>query len=207
MYKVLLVADIIVYKIIEKKLCVLIVQRNKTPYRGKWCLPGWFLLEWETIEQTARRILQWETGITQAFLEQFHVYSQLNRDPRWRAIGISFLGILTIDQKIVAWPEQDMAFFCPISELPKLAFDHSNVLKDTYKKLIKNIESGMYVKNFLPKYFTLHNLQMIYEIILQRHFDKRNFRRMIDKNHTIKPTKYKEKNVSHRPATLYTWQT
>lgn len=204
MYELRVVSDIAIFKIIEKQLCILIVQRNKAPYIWKWCLPGGFVLpESETIEQTAYRILQWETWITQAYIEQFHVFSWIDRDPRRRAIWVGFLGILTTNQEVHPWPEQQQAMFYPIKNIPKLVFDHQEVVQLAYKTLIQGIENGMLVRHFLPSYFTLAQLQRVYEIVLQRRYDKRNFRRIIEKNHKLKATKQKQKYVAHRPAMLY----
>jgi 8-oxo-dGTP diphosphatase len=191
------VSDITIFKIINEKLCLLIVQRDKVPYVWKWCLPGGFVRTTETVEQTAMRILKWETGISQAFMQQFHVFSGIER--------VAFIGILTTNQEVKPWPEQQQAMFCPIKDLPPLVFDHKEVARFAYKRLIQWIEDGSLVEYFLPKIFTISSLQQVYEIILQRSYEKRNFRRVIEKNHNLKATKYKEKNVAHRPATLYSF--
>lgn len=161
------------------------------------------MLENETVEETARRITKGETGISNVHLEQLHVFSGIDRDPRRRAIGVGFMGIMTTNQEVRPGPEQQQAMFCPLQSLPSLVFDHKEVYTFAYHRLIRDVESGKLVQYFLPKYFTLKQLQSIYEIILQRRFDKRNFRRTIEKNHTLKATSYKEKNVAHRPAVLY----
>ena len=199
------VSDITIFKIINWQLSLLIVQRDKVPYVWKWCLPWGFVHTGETVEQTAMRVLKWETGISHAFIQQFHVFSGIDRDPRWRAIGVAFIGILTTNQEVKPWPEQQQAMFCPMRNIPPLVFDHKDVARFAYKKLVQSIEDGSLVEYFLPKAFTLASLQQVYEIILQRRYDKRNFRRVIEKNHKLKATKQKEKNVAHRPATLYSF--
>lgn len=207
MYELRVVSDITIFKIIAWQLCLLIVQRDKVPYVWKWCLPWGFVeSEKETVEQTAMRILKWETGISHAFMQQFHVFSGIQRDPRWRAIWVAFIWILTTNQEVKPWPEQQQAMFCPIKNLPQLVFDHKEVARFSHKKLIQWIEDWSLVEYFLPKEFTLSSLQQVYETILQRRYDKRNFRRVIEKNHKLKATKQKEKNVAHRPATLYSFR-
>lgn len=116
------------------------------------------------------------------------------------------MGIMTTAQEVKPGPEQQQAMFCPLQSLPNLVFDHNEVYAFAYKRLIRDVEEGKLVQYFLPKYFTLKQLQSIYEIILQRRYDKRNFRRTIEKNHALKATPYREKNVAHRPAVLYAFK-
>jgi len=197
------VTDIVIAKIIDKKLHILLTQRSTTPHKGKWCLPWWFMQLQETAEQTAMRILKKETGITQAYLEQFHVFSWITRDPRRRAIGIWFIWILTTNQEVLPGDTQEKSMFIPIKQLPYLVFDHKEVVEMAYQRLIAWVENWTLIKYFLPKIFTLSQLQQIYETVLQRDYEKRNFRRIIKKDRHIKPSKSKEKNVAHRPANLY----
>jgi 8-oxo-dGTP diphosphatase len=199
------VTDIVVFKIIHWKLCVLIVQRDTVPYKWERCLPWWFVKSYETVEKAAYRIIKKETWLSQIYLEQLHVFSEIDRDPRWRAIWIWFIGILNINQVIVPWLEQKEALFVDINKLPQLVFNHWEVVALAYQKVIQGIEDWLLITYFLPKYFTLSELQHIYEIILHRRYDKRNFRRMIEKNSHIKITTYKQNNVLHRPASLYTF--
>ncbi len=197
------VTDIALFKIIDNNLCVLIVQRAKDPYVWKRCLPWWFInAENETVEQTAYRVLKTETGISHAYLEQLHVFSSIHRDPRWRAIWVWCMWIITTGQKIIPGASQKNVMFCPIKNLPSLVFDHQEIVAYAHKVILNWAENGSIIKHFLPPKFTLSHLQTIYEILLSRTYEKRNFRRVIEKI-WLKPTKQKERWVSHRPAIYY----
>lgn len=199
--------DIVLYKIIDNTLCVLITKRKKAPYIGQWCLPWGFIMWDETIEDAAKRVLLKETGISHNFLEQVCVFSNPQRDPRWRAIGVSFLGILQEDVVIHIWSTQEQVLRCPINQLPNLVFDHNEITTYIYNYLIKNIIHNSYAQFFLPHYFTMRQLQNIYEIILHRKYEKRNFHKFIQNKHNYKATKRFEYWKAHRPARLYVLST
>jgi len=123
-------ADIIILKKSTNESFVLLIERKHPPYEGMWALPGGFLNMDETLEEAALRELQEETGITGVMLEQFHTYSEVNRDPRHRTITTVFIGYLN-DNTIEPEAGDDAAEvkWFALEKLPPLAFDHGEVMK------------------------------------------------------------------------------
>ena len=93
--------------------------------------------------------------------------------------------------------------FFNIKHIPDLAFDHFDIIKYAYQRLKRKLEYTNVAQYFLPKYFTLSQLQSIYEIIMGYTFDVRNFRKKVKSLHIIKETNEYEQDVGHRPAKLY----
>ena len=123
-------ADIIILKKSTNESFVLLIERKHPPYEGMWALPGGFLNMDETLEEAALRELQEETGITGVMLEQFHTYSEVNRDPRHRTITTVFIGYLN-DNTIEPEAGDDAAEvkWFALEKLPPLAFVHGEVMK------------------------------------------------------------------------------
>lgn len=197
-------ADIVLCKIIDKKLCILITQRSKNPFLGKRCLPWWFLKNEESIEETATRVLKKETWISHSHLEQIKVFSSPDRDPRWRSIWVAFLGIIKESVDIIPWASQNKVMRVPMQSIPRLVFDHSVIVQDLYKTLVDGIEIWKYAPAFLETEFTLRQLQDVYEAILLRTYEKRNFKKYILNRYKLKETKKLVYGNAYRPAKLYT---
>lgn len=196
--------DLVIFNIINNELCVLVVKRAENPYKGSRCLPGGFVKNNETVEQTADRVLYKETHIVCTHIKHLGVFSDPQRDPRWRTIGVGFYTVI-YESSLVPAPgiNQQDALFIPIIQIPKLAFDHDIIQKHAYTKLQHDIETTDFVKHFLPKYFTLNQLKTYCEILMSRTFEKRNFMKYVHQRFQIKRTSRKEQYVKHRPAYLY----
>ncbi|MFZ4549266.1 MAG: NUDIX domain-containing protein [Bacteroidales bacterium] len=122
--------DIIVLKTISNRRSVLLIERKNPPFEGKWALPGGFLEMDETLEEAALRELEEETGITGVELQQFHTFSQVDRDPRHRTITTVYIGKAnenTPEPK--AGDDAAKVKWFAIDDLPPLAFDHEEVIR------------------------------------------------------------------------------
>lgn len=203
LYTMQTASDIVIFQIINNELCVLAVQRATPPFEGWRCLPGGMIKEDETALQAAIRVLHKETWIRNHYLEEFGTFSDVKRDPRGRVISLAFFAILTSGSVLTPWVTQKSVMFFPLKQIPKLVFDHHEVLKIAYQKLREKALNGDILPYFLPKYFTLWQLQKVYELLLWTKTDKRNFRKEIGKKYALKSTGKKEFNVPHRPAILY----
>ena len=129
-------ADIVIIKVLNKRKHLLLIERKFPPFEGMWALPGGFLNMDETLEQAALRELQEETGITGVALEQFHTFSNVNRDPRHRTITTVFIGFA--EESTSAPKAGDDAAnvqWFPMDKLPLLAFDHGEVMEMLKMKL------------------------------------------------------------------------
>ena len=90
--------DCVIFGFDGQKLQVLLIERGIEPYKGRWAFPGGFLNPDEMAEQGALRELQEETGLTGAYIEQFHTYTDPNRDPRERVITIAYYALVRIQE-------------------------------------------------------------------------------------------------------------
>lgn len=121
--------DIIILKGNNVQQYVLLIERKHPPFEGMWALPGGFLEMDETLETTALRELQEETGITGVALKQFHTFSKVDRDPRHRTITTVFIGFTDDTVSPVASDDAANVQWFPMDKLPPLAFDHSEVME------------------------------------------------------------------------------
>jgi 8-oxo-dGTP diphosphatase len=199
-----LTVDCVIFGYDGIELKVALIERKKPPFAGNWALPGGFLIGNETVEQAAHRELQEETGIHDVYLEQFHVFSKPERDPRGHVITIAFFALIASDKiELVATEDAANAQWFSAYKIPKLAFDHD----DIYTKALESLRIAITIKplvfKLLPKYFTLTMLQNLHEQILGTSIDKRNFRKKILKDDFIQETKKTTRGGQHRPARLY----
>lgn len=122
----------------ENEQKVLLIQRGFEPYKGCWAFPGGFMNMDESTEQCAVRELEEETGLIVSELQQIGAYSRVDRDPRGRTITVAYLAI--IDETISVHGQDDAARaeWFPLSDLPELAFDHADIMKDAIKIYYSN---------------------------------------------------------------------
>lgn len=188
----------------DQILKVMLIKRNIPPFEGEWALPGGFVHLDESLEDGALRELQEETGIKEIFLEQLYTFGSVNRDPRDRVITIAYYALINLtEQKIKATTDAKAAQWFPIKNIPKLAFDHEQILDIGLKRLQGKLRYEPIGFELLPRKFTLSQLQKLYETVLGENLDKRNFRRKILKMELLIPLKEKQKGVAHRAAQLY----
>lgn len=132
-----LTVDSIVYVIENGSTYILLIQRGREPFKNIWALPGGFIEMDETLETACKRELAEETGLQVENMSQFKTYDAINRDPRHRTISVVFLAKLTEKQKVTSGDDAARAEWFPISDLPELAFDHSQILKEFFENILK----------------------------------------------------------------------
>ena len=199
-----LTADCVVFGLDEEDLKVLLIQRGMDPFTGKWALPGGFAMVGESLEATARRELSEETGLKNVFLEQLYTFSSPDRDPREHVVTVAYYALVNLSEhKIQAATDASNAAWFAIDDIPKLAFDHEKILKVAYERLKGKIRYQPIGFELLPDKFTLSQLQRMYEKILDRELDKRNFRKKILNMEIIGELDEIETDVAHRAARLY----
>lgn len=196
--------DCIIFGYNDMQLQVALIERKKPPFIGSWALPGGFVTDDETVEQAAFRELQEETGIHDIYLEQFHVFSNPQRDPRGRVITVAFFALIPSDKiELIATEDAAQAQWFSAYKLPKLAFDHDEIYEKALEALRIAITIKPLVFKLLPKYFTLSMLQNLYEEIVGYSIDKRNFRKKMMQEDYIQETSQYTQGGQHRPARLY----
>ena len=124
-----LTTDCFIYCLDKKDTLLLLVQRKKDPYMGKWALPGGFIEMQELLKEAAQRELYEETGLSGIPLQQLKAFDKPGRDPRGRTISFVFWGFAG-DSKLPVQPGSDAkdAEWFHMDQLPKLAFDHDEIV-------------------------------------------------------------------------------
>lgn len=166
--------DCVIFGFDGSNLKVLLIERGIEPFKGKWALPGGFLKMDETAEEGALRELEEETGLTNAYIRQFHTFTEPGRDPRERVITIAHYALVRL-QEVKGGDDAAQARWFAMDEIPPLAFDHDRILRLAQKMLRERIHFEPVGFELLPETFTMKQLQNLYEAILDVHFDRRNF--------------------------------
>jgi len=188
----------------QEDLKVLLIERGHDPFAGSWALPGGFVDMGEDLETAARRELEEETGVTIGYLEQLYTFGAPQRDPRGRVISVAWYGLVrTLDHPPTGADDANKAEWFPVVSPPKLAFDHQAIVTMAHERLKAKIRYAPVGFNLLPERFTLRQLQRLYEILLNRPLDKRNFRRKLLSMGLLIETDELEQDVPHRAARLY----
>ena len=199
-----LTVDVVVFALDDDELKVMLIERDLQPFAGAWALPGGFVRVDETLDQAARRELHEETGLHDIYLEQLYTFGQVTRDPRERVVTVAFYALVNLaGHTVQASTDARNAAWFSLSDLPKLAFDHAEILKAAVERLRSKVSYQPIGFELLPERFTLTQLQRLYELILDRELDKRNFRKKVLAMEFVKETGEIEKDVAHRAARLY----
>lgn len=184
---------------------VLLVKRTNEPFNGYWALPGGAMYNNETLEDGARRELKEKTGLEDIKLELGNIFDDVNRSNLQRMIGVSFLGV--INTKGIELQKETMktsnADFFAIDKVPKLAYDHNLVIDKSLAILKEKILKSSILKDLLPEEFTLPELQKVYETLLNKELDRRNFRKKLLNDGIIRAVNKDAVFNGKKPAKLY----
>jgi ADP-ribose pyrophosphatase YjhB (NUDIX family) len=199
-----LTVDCVVFGFDEGDLKILLIERALAPFKGKWALPGGFVGMDETLDEAARRELNDETGIKELYLEQLYTFSDVDRDPRERVISVAYYALVKLgDYRVKAATDAKDAAWFPVSDVPALAFDHNKILEVALARLKGKVRYQPIGFELLPPKFTLSQLQHLYEVVLERPLDKRNFRKKIHAMSLLIQFDATEREVAHRAARFY----
>ncbi len=203
-----LTVDCVVFGFDEGELKVLLIERALEPFKGKWALPGGFVRVDETLDDAARRELKEEAGLKDVFLEQLYTFGTVARDPRERVVSVAHYALVQLaahDTK-AATDAADARWY-PISKVPKLAFDHADILAAALARLKSKVRYQPIGFELLPPKFTLSQLQHLYEAVLENELDKRNFRKKVLSYGLLVPLKETQMTGRHRPAQMFRFDT
>jgi len=201
-----LTVDCVVFGLDEDELRLLLVERGVEPFAGKWALPGGFVELEETLEEAARRELEEETGITRLYLEQLYTFGDPGRDPRERVVTVAYYALVKLsDHQVQAATDARSAAWFSVADLPALAFDHEHIVQVALARLKGKVRYEPIGFELLPRKFTLSQLQKLYEVILERELDKRNFRKKILGMDLLIELDEVQRGVAHRAARLYSF--
>jgi 8-oxo-dGTP diphosphatase len=200
----LVTVDIVLFTILQNRLKVLLIQRRQPPFEHMWAIPGGFIHTGETLEQAASRRLFEETAAEHIYLEQLGSFGNPKRDPRARVITVAYYALINFEKlHLEASANAEEVGWFNVNELPELAFDHSEIVGKALKQLRYHLEDTSVAFQLLPEKFTLTELQRVYELILGKTLDKRNFRKKILASEVLRDTGETKMEGYHRPAQLY----
>lgn len=194
-------ADISLFGFIKGHLKVLLVKRTVGPYKNTWLLPGGVMEDDETIDECAHKVLRCLIGVENIHISQVKAYTNINRHPVKRVVTISFYALIKpenhpMEQKMNV---TEIKWF-RLNKLPEnIGFDHLEIIKDAHRLLKQNLKSDLIFGELLPERFTLNELQMLYESILNKEFDRRNFRKKILQMDMLENTGVIKKGIKGGP--------
>lgn len=198
-------ADCVIFAFDGECLKILLVERGIEPFMGQWALPGGFMNIDETIEQTAQRELREETGIERVFMQQFKVYSRVDRDPRERVVTVAFVALVRHSdfRKVSGGDDARLAAWFNIDQLPPLAFDHDTIIAEAREYLTDIIRIKPLAFTLLNETFTMSMLQKVYEVISGVSYDRRNFQRKVMQTDIVEDCGIAYSHAPSRPPKLY----
>jgi 8-oxo-dGTP diphosphatase len=198
--------DVVIFRVRSGRLEVLLIKRGVAPFQGKWAIPGGFVLKDESLDAAALRELREETGVSDVYLEQLYTFGEPRRDPRGRILSVCYFALLSAEQPAVkAGSDAAEVLWAEAHKAPPLAFDHKEILGYSLQRLRWKLEWTTAGFKLLPKKFTLTELQRVYEAILGRALDKRNFRRKVELLGVLEALDEHKQEGIQRPARLYSF--
>ena len=201
--RTLVAVDCIIFGFDGQDLKLLLIKRGFEPEKDKWSLMGGFLRENETLDEAAHRVLKDLTGLENVYLEQLHAFSDVTRDPEERTISIAYFALVDIHQYETQLSEDYHPDWFPLSQKPRLIFDHDDMVRMAQKHLRYKAALHPLLFELLPQKFTIPHLQNMYEEVYETNFDSRNFTRKLLSTGLLVRQNGKDKSGSKKGAFYY----
>jgi 8-oxo-dGTP diphosphatase len=202
----LLTVDAVVFGYRAGQLFVVLINRKYPPFEGRWALPGGFVLPHESVDEAVARELHEETGIQTSFLEQLYTFGAVTRDPRQRVVSVAYMGLVRPnDLTLVADTDAQAVAWYDVAALPELAFDHAQIVQKALERLRGKLTYQPVGLNLLAEKFPFGELEQLYATLLNKPFDRRNFRKKILSFGILNELPEKRTQEKGRPATLFTF--
>jgi 8-oxo-dGTP diphosphatase len=212
--------DCVIFGFDFNQLRVLLIERSAVEnVPSMMALPGDLIYEEENLDMAANRVLKELTGLEEIYLEQVGAFGDPDRlnkkndqlwlkavrqDPDARVITIAYYSLVNLDNYTPqASSFAKSASWMLVDDIQELAFDHAEIVSAALKKLKDKIISQPIGFNLLPEKFTLSQLHRLYESILGRDLDKRNFRRKMLKLKLVESLDEKQEGVPHKPSQYF----
>ena len=194
---------VVIFTVVDSALQVLLIERSAPPAEGHWAIPGGALQHGESLDQAAVRKLAEETGVTDVFLEQLYTFADLDPASNDGSVGVAWFALVDPARVRLAQRTAWRPAWWALDDIPPLAFDNERVIDVARDRLINKLQYTNAAYSLLPEHFTMRELQEVYEAILGRPLDKRNFRRRLLATDFIAATSEQRAEGPHRPARLY----
>jgi len=201
--KLYVATDCIIFGFDDGDLKLLIFKRRVEPDSGIWSLIGSFVKIDEDVDEAARRVKKEITGLEEIYMEQSKTYGKAERDPGYRCISVAHYALMRINDHDRELTQSHGAYWYTLQELPRLALDHQDMVRDALDKLRRRARYQPIGFELLPEKFTIPQLQKLYESIYQRELDPRNFRKKVLSLKVLVKLDEKDKSGSKRGAYLY----
>lgn len=196
--------DVAIFTIDDGVLKVLLIEMRKKPFTKQWALPGGLVKSDESLDEAAHRLLKEKTGLSHVYAEQLYTFGDVNRDPFGRVVSVAYMALIpSRGIELTTTKEYGGVRWFSIRDLPRLAYDHREMMRVALARLKAKLEYTNIVYSIIPKEFTLSELQRVYEIILGRKLDKRNFRKKILSLRMLRDCRKKRISGASRPASVY----
>lgn len=195
--------DCIIFGFDQGELKLLIHKRKLDPFRGNWSLFGGFVMEGESLNEAANRILFELTGLEKVYMEQLQSYGEVDRDPAGRVISAAYYALIPAHRYSENYGGGNGATWVNLPRRPSLIMDHDDMVNKGIKRLRRRAATQPLGFELLPREFTIPQLQSLYEAIYQEELDKRNFRKKILSMGLLVKLDEKDRTGSKKGAYLY----
>ena len=199
--------DCVILGFDEGELKTLLVKRSEEPFKGYWTLPGCLVVDrYESIDDAAAHVLYSLTGLEGIYMEQFYTYADVDRHADGRVVSVAYYAMVRLgsarESQLIASYTRNAAWVSVLG-ISGFAFDHTMLFGKVLKKVRRKVLYHPIAFELLPEKFTLTQLQNLYEVILNKKLDKRNFRKKFLHYQILKDLNEKQKDVSYRAAKLF----
>lgn len=194
-----------IFTVIDNQVKVLLIKRKNKPYENMWGLVGGALYNNETLEDGTIREIFEKSGLSNVNLFQFGTYDEIDKTPDMRMVAVCYLGVIDASKATLIKENKNTsdASWFSINSVPELAFNHNKILNEGIIKLKEKITESNILKTLFPNEFTMPEIQRTYETILQKQFDRRNFRKKIISLGLVEDVNKTISQNGSKPAKLY----
>ncbi len=203
--KFLIAVDCIIFGFHKNELKILLTRRPVEPNINQWSLMGGFMEENESLSHAAEKVLYRYTQQRDIYMEQVGAYGEIERDAGGRVVSVAFYALVQTEKFNTTLAKKYDAKWININKIPKMVFDHNQMVEDAIRLLQHNISTQPIAFSFFGDKFTLPALQELYEAIYQMPLDKRNFRKKIATMDILDKLDEKDKESSKRGAFYYSF--
>jgi len=200
--------DNVIFGLEDSKLKVLLIKRSEVPFINEWALPGDLVRIDENLRDAPKRILSELTGLKDVYLEQVHTFGKVDRHPLGRVVSVGYYSLVNMGKvKPIASSIASKVRWFDVFDIETLPFDHHEILWKCIKRLQNTVLKMPIGFGLLPEKFTLSDVQDLYEAVLNKKLDKRNFRKKFLSMGLLVDVKEYQTGVAHRPAKLFKFET